>query len=218
MSAITAESPTLREVRLYGHLGKRFGRMHRFAVTSPGEAVRALKANFPAFENYLIQHNKPGFHVFVDRRNLAKDDLGHDCNEGVIKIVPAIAGAGRGGLQIILGAALIAASFYVPGTLAIAGVKVSAVTMSMGLGLVVGGVAQMLTKPPSMQSLERPDNRPSYAFNGPVNTTQPGNPVPICYGRMIVGSQVVHAGISTDEIPVDWDAVPENPTTGSVGI
>ncbi|SPD45596.1 tail assembly protein [Cupriavidus neocaledonicus] len=218
MSAITAQSTALREVRLYGALGKKFGRSHRFNVQSPAEAIAALKANYPAFEEHMVVHSKPGYHVFVDEANLGANDLATPTARGTIKIVPVIAGRGKGGLQILLGAALIAASFYVPGTLAIAGVKASAVTMSLGLGLVFGGVAQMLTKSPSMTSLERPDNRPSYAFNGPVNTTQPGNPVPICYGRMIVGSQVVHAGISTDEIPVDWNTTPEQPSTGSIGV
>ena len=38
-----------------------------------------------------------------------------------------------------------------------------------------------------------PDTR--YHFNGVVNTTAQGNPVPLGYGRMIVGSAVVSAGI-----------------------
>ena len=46
---------------------------------------------------------------------------------------------------------------------------------------------------------ERPENRPSYAFDGPVNTAAQGNPVPVCYGRLIVGSQVVSAGMMAEE-------------------
>jgi predicted phage tail protein len=36
-----------------------------------------------------------------------------------------------------------------------------------------------------------------------VNTTAQGHPVPVGYGRMIVGSAVISAGIDVDEIPVD---------------
>ncbi|MDF3832154.1 tail assembly protein [Cupriavidus basilensis] len=214
----------LREIRLYGHLGKRFGRVHRFVVKSPAEAIAALKANFGAFENHLIQHNKPGYHVFVDEKNLGLDDLLAQTSAGVIKIVPVIAGRGKGGLQILIGAALIAAAFYTGGVMLaadntlIAATTMGGIAFSMGVGLIVGGVAQMLTKSPAMSSTERPDNKPSYAFNGPVNTTQQGNPVPICYGELIVGSQVIYAGITTDEIPVDATLSVDNPTTGSVGI
>ena len=33
-----------------------------------------------------------------------------------------------------------------------------------------------------------PENRPSFLFNGAVNTSRQGNPVPLCYGQMVVGS------------------------------
>ena len=40
---LCADGPeVLREVRLYCVLGKRFGRVHRLAVASASEAVRAL--------------------------------------------------------------------------------------------------------------------------------------------------------------------------------
>ena len=44
------------------------------------------------------------------------------------------------------------------------------------------------------------DNRASYIFNGAVNLTAQGNPVPLLYGRMRVGSVVVSAGLSTEDI------------------
>ncbi|WP_260627457.1 tail assembly protein [Pseudomonas protegens] len=44
-----------------------------------------------------------------------------------------------------------------------------------------------------------PNNRPSYSFNGAVNTSVQGNPVPLLYGRMIVGSAVISAGIYSED-------------------
>lgn len=52
----------------------------------------------------------------------------------------------------------------------------------------------------SPQNNEPADNRSSYIFNGAVNLTAQGSPVPICYGRMRVGSVVVSAGLSTEDI------------------
>ena len=43
----------LVEVRLYGHLGEKFGRRFKFAIDSPREAIQALTANFPEFREYL---------------------------------------------------------------------------------------------------------------------------------------------------------------------
>ena len=88
------------------------------------------------------------------------------------------------------------------------GLSVGATTMlasaisSIGFSMVMGGVSQMLFSPPQAQSggMERPENKPSYAFDGAVNTAAQGNPVPLCYGQLIVGSQVVSAGLSVEQI------------------
>ena len=55
--------------------------------------------------------------------------------------------------------------------------------------------------PKATEPSERPENKPSYSFNGAVNTTAQGHPVPVGYGRLIVGSAVISAGIDVDEIP-----------------
>ena len=74
---------------------------------------------------------------------------------------------------------------------------------SVGTSMILGGVAQMIAPTPkSSDPSERPENKPSYAFNGAVNTTAQGQPVPVGYGRLIVGSAVISAGIDVDEVPV----------------
>jgi predicted phage tail protein len=43
--------------------------------------------------------------------------------------------------------------------------------IQLGVGLVIGGVAQLLTPmPKGLASKDSPDNTPSYTFNGPLNT------------------------------------------------
>ena len=69
--------------------------------------------------------------------------------------------------------------------------------------MILGGVAQMIAPTAkSSDPSERPENQPSYVFNGAVNTTAQGHPVPVGYGRLIVGSAVISAGIDVDEIAV----------------
>ncbi|MNL81044.1 Bacteriophage lambda tail assembly protein I [compost metagenome] len=50
-----------------------------------------------------------------------------------------------------------------------------------------------------LSAADGPENGASYNFNGPVNTTAQGNPVPLLYGRMIVGSSVISAGIYAED-------------------
>jgi predicted phage tail protein len=75
------------------------------------------------------------------------------------------------------------------------------VSSAIGWGLVLGGVSSLLFTPKTHDpaATERPENKPSYAFNGPVNTTAQGNPVPVGYGRLRVGSQVISAGLYVEE-------------------
>lgn len=200
----------LREVRLYGELGRRFGRVHRLAVSSAAEAVRALCANFAEFEKAVLEV-APAYKVWSGTQRIGdpKDLHGPVGGGEVIRIAPAIQGAKRGGFfQVVLGVALIAASFFLPGaplfTIGSFAPSLASISFSFGVSLALGGVAQLLSPTPKLDagSGERPENKPSYVFNGAVNTTAQGNPVPVGYGRMIVGSAVISAGLSATDIPV----------------
>lgn len=189
----------LRTVRLYGYLGVRFGRVHRLAVNSVVEAIRALCVLFPGFEREMMTSGDRGvsYACFLATNNVIDEALQAPAGQDEIRIAPVIRGAKRGGLfQTVLGVALIAASFIDFGFSAsvVLGMQVA------GAGLAIGGVFQMLA--PTQQSLstaDRPENGASYNFNGPVNTTAQGNPVPLGYGKKIVGSAVVSAGIYSED-------------------
>ncbi|MNS78223.1 Bacteriophage lambda tail assembly protein I [compost metagenome] len=72
--------------------------------------------------------------------------------------------------------------------------------MSMGIAMAMGGVVQMLSpQQKGLSAADSPENGASYNFNGPVNTSAQGNPVPLLYGRMIVGSSVISAGIFAED-------------------
>ncbi|WP_416740186.1 hypothetical protein ACM1ZW_03960 [Pseudomonas sp. NFX71] len=63
---------------------------------------------------------------------------------------------------------------------------------------------QMLSpvpKSPSQQEQATTENKPSYLFNGAFNSTQQGLPVPVIYGKMLVGSSVVAVGTWAEAIP-----------------
>ncbi len=208
MTSIERKAPPLVEVRLYGHLRRRFGKTHRYAVASSGEAVRALCATVPGFCNYMRQQSAPGYRVWSGRGVLTDTNQLFEPSGTIVRIVPVTVGAKSGGIgAVIMGAALIYLSYqtgglgmalkaaYAEGGLALAG---SAIAGSIGIGLVLAGVSQMLVgNPASDAPSERPENLPSYAFNGAVNTTAQGNPVPVLYGRLRVGSQVISSGLST---------------------
>lgn len=192
----------MKTVRLYGELGKKYGRVHRLAVKTPAEAVRALCANHKGLDKDLLgsKDRGVGYRVFSDKENIGEEDLKKPVSKE-IKIVPVIVGAGGPGFKVIFGAVLIAAGLAINilsgGSLAWLGTPM----IHVGVAFVAGGVYQMLVPvPKSPQPPEAPNNMPSYNFNGPVNTSAQGQPVPICYGRLIVGGGVVSAGIAVSQL------------------
>ena len=156
--------------------------------------IRALCVNHQGFESHLLESADRGiaYRVIVGKDDVEAERLHDPSGRQQIKIVPVIAGAGGKFGQVILGAALLGIAWWNPAgimatTLFSAGgttVTLASLSVNVGLGLVLGGVAQMLSPQPRADSpAERPENQPSYAFNGAVNTTAQGQPVPIGYRR-----------------------------------
>lgn len=197
----------LRTVRLYGKLGERFGRVHRFALdsNSVGEAIQALSSQFNGFTEWLVGAKDRGvaFAVFAGKRNLEEDDLQGSVGDNDIRIAPVLIGSKSGGLfNVILGAALAVVGFT-----GIAG-PISPFLANAGLAMIAGGVAQMLSpQPKGLHSKDSGANQASYAFNGPVNTEAQGNPVPLFYGGPLkIGSAVISAGITTEDMAAAYQA------------
>jgi predicted phage tail protein len=66
----------------------------------------------------------------------------------------------------------------------------------LGTGLLLGGAAMMLAPDvPDGNSSEKSEN---YLFGGPVNTVKQGEPIPLVYGRAIVGSKTISASLFTN--------------------
>jgi predicted phage tail protein len=190
-------------ILLYGHLAKQFGKRHRLNVRSPAEAIRAFCANYHDFRDAIMLHDQPGYRVLAGKEDRAFD-VGMQLPVGsskIIKIIPVIAGSSGGFSRILLGAALIGASFFLPATaigLTEIGLFATSALSSIGFSLLLGGISSLLFSPPkASNSTERPENRPSYNFNGAINTITQGNCVPVAYGRIRVGSQVISAGTET---------------------
>ena len=199
MSALAV--PTLREVRLYGALGRQFGRVFRLAVATPAEAVQALMAVLPGFERaFLGRDGQAAYHVFVGRGAQRRDIGEAEAAQPVgstepIRFVPEIKGAkSQGGAQVIIGYILtwVGYALYATGY----GAGLGAAVQSLGYSMILGGVIQLLS-PQRKGKDARQENLPSYAFDGPLNITEQGGPVPLAYGRVICGSTVVSQGLST---------------------
>lgn len=192
-------------VKLHGWLGKKYGKTFKMSVQTPSQAIGLLKANFKDFANDVINFKGAGYRVHIGKEVIDKEELCSKSGGKTIHIIPVVCGSG-GAQRIIAGVIIIVAAYFLGPAGAGAAASISAGTAStmtvFGASMILGGVMQLLTPmPKSMQfSSENANNRPSYMFTGPINTVGQGNPVPVLYGKLLVGSQVISAGFSTRQI------------------
>lgn len=193
-STTLPQLPPVVTVRLYGVLGARFGRRHRLAVGSCGEAIHALSVMIPGFRRFLRLGHERGleFAVFRGKQNLSERDLEMRTRQSDdIRIAPIIVGSKSGGLfATIAGAVLIV---------------VGAITQqywlaAIGAGMMLGGIAMNMA--PSTTGLlgeESDGNKSSYAFGGAVTTTAQGRCKPLLYGERDVGGALASGGIYAED-------------------
>lgn len=194
--------PAKTTVRLSGSLAMKFWRKNDYLLESgtTNEVFSALRNTVDGFADEIMRMSRAGirFAIFRNRVNVGETEL---TLKGTteIRIVPIISGSKNGGLlQTIVGAAMIVAGAFLWAT------PFGAPLVSMGIAMVAGGVAQMLSPTPKTGSQEdqaSTENKPSYLFNGAFNSTQQGLPVPVVYGKMLVGSSVVSVGTWTEALP-----------------
>lgn len=185
----------LKTIKLYGVLGKKFGKEFHLAVESTREAVKALSVQVPGFEQFMLTAHEQGltFAIFQDDENISEDQIDFETGAKVIKIVPKVIGAGGNGvLQTILGAVMVVVGvvmLYIPGAQPFAASVIGA-----GIGMMVGGIAQMMMPKMDEGDQNQDGNRANKGFGGAVTTIAQGNPVPILYGQREVGGFIVNAG------------------------
>lgn len=216
----------LTTIKLYGELGKKYGTTHRYDVPSAPMATRMLAANYKGFaEDFRNGYYKVIVGDKVSGQRLDEKTMNFKVGARPIHIIPIPAGSKRGGgLKIILGLALLApfafefaavaatggiaadagvAAAIAGSTSAFGGLTTYGALASFGASMLFGGIASLFTPVPKVAdygSRERPDQRASFVFNGPVNRSQEGAPIPLIFGTCTVGSIIVSAGINTEQL------------------
>ncbi|WP_038443015.1 tail assembly protein [Bibersteinia trehalosi] len=188
-------------VRFYGSL-KTFGQSFQLDVADTAEALRALFAQLPNLRQTMQQ----GFYKvrigkqYIDNRYLEQGFF-YKLKDGMtIHLTPVVKGAKKAGVfQTIAGAVITVVGIvmaYFPVTSAFSGSVIS-----MGIAMMAGGVAQMLTKTPSMGGTGNDnEKKQSTSFSNIQNRAAQGQPVPLAYGRIRCGSMIISQGVETVDV------------------
>jgi len=185
----------LKTIKLYGILAKKFGKQFKLDVANTREAIRALSAQIPGFEKFMLHAHEHGlgFAVYQDKHNISEYEIDMSTDAAVIKIVPKVIGAGgdNGVLQVVLGVVLVVAGYFTFGATSPYGMAL----IGAGVGMAIGGITQMLM--PSVDTTQdnnQDGNRANKGFGGAVTTVAQGNPVPVLRGRREIGGFINSAG------------------------
>ena len=184
-----------RTIHLMGRMGKLFGETHRLNCDTVQEAMHALDCMKGGVRRYLLECTDSDIQFTVQKGEdfMDYDNIGHNLGKDDIIITPIPQGSKKGIGKIILGIILIVVSLSMGDTGTAA--KIAAAMMSIGVSLALQGIIEMTMDDPDELKEEK-----SSLFNGPINTTKMGVPVPICYGRMEVGGAVTNFGFTQSRI------------------
>jgi len=189
----------MKTVKLLGEIAENYQAEWSLDVQTPAEALRAINANRPGFLSACDQQDYVV--ILVDAENPEESKQITDLNglEGwqdeVLYIVPKIEGE--------FGAAIVGAVVSTAFAETVAGVIISTI-IDIAISIAISTVAQMISGTPDgfgANNIEQPENKPSYIFNGVVNTDRQGHRVPVLYGGpMLVGSMVLSSRVNTKDI------------------
>ena len=179
-------------VRFYGSL-KQFGTQFRLDCKTPAEVIQALTSQIPKLRQF-IQQGLFTVRVgrdYLDNRYLEQGLNQHLKDDATVHFTPVLKGSKKAGLfQTIVGAVMVVVGavfqqYYLVGA---------------GIAMAAGGVAQMLTKMPSMKTGKETEKKQSTSFSNLSNMAAQGRPVPLAYGRIRVGSLIISQGIETMDV------------------
>ena len=220
---------TVRKVRLEGELGEKFGEVWNLNVQTPHEAIRAIECQTRGFRKHIVDNAEKGigYEVIIGDQGIKQEEelLYPAPMRDDFTIVPIVQGAkSRGFGMILMGIALFVTAGMASGAFGTAYAEgmvasgyaggafggdfsaymaslmstegMAGVALQMGGAMVLGGAAMLLA--PTIDG-SGGDEEQSYLFDGAINSTKQGTPVPILYGRMTVGGAVISASIKSNQ-------------------
>jgi len=165
------------KIILHGKLSKRFGKSFEFFnVGSLKNAVSAINSIHPEFKSHLIEQSQRGinYQILVDR-NLVQNVKSFKGvkPQSTIEIVPCISGCDP-----------------------------TTIIVTLVFNLIMAGIQYLLFPPEALNErrIEASIKGESYIFSTPDNLARQGQALPLGYGRLRIGSQIVSSYITNKNL------------------
>lgn len=163
----------MTKINLHGLLAEEFGHSFQMEIGRADLVFEAIDANRRGFKKRILDLHKEGFNyaMLIDKNKIeSKEEVLANKNPQVIDLVPVLEGAGASvWIPIIIGVVSTAASIL------------------------------LAPKPPDPPEISQTTNaaKTSFTFSNVVNRAAQGTPVPVGYGELIVGSEVIQSTIKS---------------------
>ena len=169
-------------VKIHGILAREYGSSFKFSLPNPKNVLEAIDCNKRGFIKRLVQLQKQGFcyDIIINKKRVTQEEhISGVKNPETIDLVPAIAGSGPTVFLPLVGGNIVLAN--------------------IASALFFAVISYALTPKPEVEALEieADASKSSLIFSNTVNVASQGSPVPIGYGRLKVGSQVIQATIKS---------------------
>lgn len=197
----------MTNVTIHGKLGKIFGENHKFQIKRMSEVVNAINANSHGFRKKILSDFKSGDHYYFidpkrpDKKYKRPEEFLNSKPPEELHIVPSVDGSAT----VVVGALL----SYGGAQLAIGAVGAklffAKVLFNVGIALILQGVQQLLFPvEPAEQGLsaniESKIDTASYIFSSLKNNAVQGFPIPLLYGELRVGSNIISTSVTSQDL------------------
>jgi predicted phage tail protein len=163
-------------IKLHGLLAKEYGETFKMRISNPKHVLQAIDCNRAGFIKRVVDLHKEGlgYEIIINKTRLSEPSEMENLNSPkTIDIVPVIVGS--------------------------SGIEFVAILKKVLFAVIFATISYALTPKPDVDSLEieADANKSSLVFSNRVNVASQGAPVPVGYGRLKVGTQVIQATVKS---------------------
>jgi predicted phage tail protein len=186
-----------RTIYLNGKMGELFGEVWKLNAATVAECMHGIDCQREGkLKQYLMDCTEKGIMFTVQRGKefLDYDNLQMNLAEDDLIITPVPAGSANKLGKLIAGFVLMVVGVMLLMSGGWLGVAAGVAVGMIGSTLVNSALAEYMAP---KKGMERGD---AFLFDGPVNNTKEGLPVPLAYGQVLVGGATIAFGFTNREV------------------
>lgn len=182
------------EIKLHGKFAEDYPGTFEIEASTVAEAIDGWSRQVNFYGDIMVNH-RPICRVVGFT---TPEELSAPTEQKVIHLVPAMVGGGGNFGKILIGAALIASVFVLPGIGITLSSAVQGALLGAGIGMALGGVMGLFMKAPSISKSNDPEASKYLGLSD--NTTAIGTVIAICYGENPVNGQVLALNVDSSDM------------------